>query len=533
MTSTTTNPSTATTSMHEFVNAVPFQLTAVLVRLGPFFALVRYTLETITWTRSSLDSWLTLAAWWTLCIAGSLALKYFLPLAIFIPLVFASFFSSSNSRSTPPTISESSLQAAISDLTVIQSLLPPIPSFSTYISPNVSAAKLSTVLRATAIIYVPYLLLTHLIPLRIIVALVGTFVLSYRSPHFKFIRTTLTRSAFIRWTYYQLWSFITGTPLPPKSMSFQPTSTSAEPQNSLRFLFTIYENQRWWMGLDWTGALLPGERPSWCTASQQPVSPPNAFFLPEPTTVFVRDGNGRRIKRTATWRWEESEWRVLVRKEGGAMSRVEKPLPAMNPSEKDQGILMKAAGKMKEANAAHAAAAASSKEGGSEDREHGGEDDDDETQEEEVITDPDGWVYGDNKWEAKSAKGGMGKYTRYRRWTRVAVVSETVEVVEDGELGIEHSDSNYSPYSTNMHSPVSTTNPSLPSSASNSVISNPSTSPKIIPKVLPGSVSDPTVSTSSTGEFSINEGGGKDGPGTSDSKLRQRLKSALAKQAIH
>jgi len=163
------------------------------------------------------------------------------------------------------------------------------------------------------------------------------------------------------------------------------------------------------MGLDWTGALLPGERPSWCTASQQPVSPPNAFFLPEPTTVFVRDGNGRRIKRTATWRWEESEWRVLVRKEGGAMSRVEKPLPAMNPSEKDQGILMKAAGKMKEANAAHAAAAASSKEGGSEDREDGGEDDDDETQEEEVITDPDGWVYGDNKWEAKSAKGGMGK----------------------------------------------------------------------------------------------------------------------------
>lgn len=29
------------------------------------------------------------------------------------------------------------------------------------------------------------------------------------------------------------------------------------------YRFEIYENQRWWMGLDWTHALLPGERPTW------------------------------------------------------------------------------------------------------------------------------------------------------------------------------------------------------------------------------------------------------------------------------
>ena len=54
----------------------------------------------------------------------------------------------------------------------------------------------------------------------------------------------------------------------------------------------------------------------------------------------------------------------------------------------------------------------------------------------ELPTDADGWIYGDNKWEAASAKGGMGKYTRYRRWTRIAVLEETVEVVGPGELGI-------------------------------------------------------------------------------------------------
>lgn len=31
----------------------------------------------------------------------------------------------------------------------------------------------------------------------------------------------------------------------------------------VRLQFTVFENQRWWVGLDWTHALLPGERASW------------------------------------------------------------------------------------------------------------------------------------------------------------------------------------------------------------------------------------------------------------------------------
>ena len=30
-------------------------------------------------------------------------------------------------------------------------------------------------------------------------------------------------------------------------------------------------------------------------------------------------------------------------------------------------------------------------------------------EDEEPLTDPDGWVYADNKWEGGSSKGGMGK----------------------------------------------------------------------------------------------------------------------------
>ena len=37
--------------------------------------------------------------------------------------------------------------------------------------------------------------------------------------------------------------------------------------------FTVFENQRWWVGLDWTHALLPGERASWCVPFSCPPAP--------------------------------------------------------------------------------------------------------------------------------------------------------------------------------------------------------------------------------------------------------------------
>jgi hypothetical protein len=86
-------------------------------------------------------------------------------------------------------------------------------------------------------------------------------------------------------------------------------------------------------------------------------------------------------------------------------------------------------------------------------------DDSEDPAEEELLTDVDGWVYGDNKWENQNHRGGLGKvipsrfqlpqsltpflfaqYTRYRRWTRIAVVFEEVESVPVGDLGIQKED---------------------------------------------------------------------------------------------
>jgi len=120
-------------------------------------------------------------------------------------------------------------------------------------------------------------------------------ILTYRAPFACLLRATLRvwRSAFVRWAVYRSWAELTGLPIPSQIPA--PTATAAFAAQSanttvtaqLRFAFTVYENQRWWMGLDWTTVLLPGKRPSWCSASPVPLLPPVAFVLPAPTTAFL------------------------------------------------------------------------------------------------------------------------------------------------------------------------------------------------------------------------------------------------------
>lgn len=314
----------------------------------------------------------------------------------------------------------------ISDLTIIQSLIPPFPS--TQLLPSVL-----TLFRVALIVYVPYLILTHLVPLRIVLGVVGSLLLSWRAPWLAALRSTLWRNAWVRWSVYHTWARLSGSSLPFQHLAVVEAPPAPPVSgNSLRFLFTIYENQRWWMGLDWTAALLPAERPSWCSASQHPVPPPMGFVLPTETSVYLKDSKENRVKRTAKWTWDEGEWRVIVRREGaGGLSRVERPLPSV-AKEESPGLLMRAASKMKESTISGPSGNSGSTAADEV------EDSEDERAEDELLTDPDGWVYGDNKWEGPSSRGGIGKYTRFRRWTRVAVVTEFVEIAHDGDaVGIE------------------------------------------------------------------------------------------------
>ncbi|KAH9485290.1 Peroxisomal membrane protein PEX30 [Psilocybe cubensis] len=412
-----------------FLSNVPPALTLALVHLGPSISACRTAFQIFSWSTSWYRSWLALTAWWIVCLFIDKTLRRFFPVIIFSFFAYVQWRQKNVSSIKPPT-SEHALRSVISDLTTIQALLPSLPS------PSI---PIPTLLRIAAILYIPYIALSFLVSFRVICALGGTTLLTWRAPWAIVLRATAWRSAWLRWSLYKIWAFLSGEPLPERIYSFQPSTDSLTPVQSLRFLFTIYENQRWWVGLDWTAALLPGERPSWCSSSHHPLSPPNAFSLPPNTTIYLEDEKGGKLKRTATWKWEEPEWRVVVRRTGGGLSRVERPLPSIKDESPNSSRLLKAASRLRDPGSnitVNSSSTFDTNKGlvGNTDVDYDSQDPTD-TPGEEPLTDIDGWVYGDNKWEGQSNRGGMGKYTRYRRWTRVAVVFEEVETVslEDSE----------------------------------------------------------------------------------------------------
>ena len=286
----------------------------------------------------------------------------------------------------------------------------------------------------------------------VLLGIAGTLFITYRAPWAFTLRAVLGRSAYVQRFLLRVWIILCGSegplyehintqtdsPTTSKFESSQNKPALAPTSPPIRFIFTILECQRWWMGLDWTAALLPGERPSWCGLSHHPVLPPSAFTLPPPTSVFLPAPNGKRIKRTAAWKWEENEWGLIINKDGAGVTRVEKKPPGLEEEEGGPRIAARAASMLKERTANIGSASEATP--GKDDKDSGTGASNGAGGEQELgeglHTDTDGWIYGDNKWEAASAKGGMGKYTRYRRWSRIAVLEETVEEVGPGESGI-------------------------------------------------------------------------------------------------
>ncbi|KAI3624047.1 hypothetical protein CBS14141_002475 [Malassezia furfur] len=215
------------------------------------------------------------------------------------------------------------------------------------------------------------------------------------------------------------------------------------------FQFEIYENQRWWIGLDWTAALLPNERPSWSDGDNNAVAPPSSFTLPATTRTRVPSSAkpGRDDVRTAEWHWVDLEWRVAGAQ--SITSTVYTPASAMPASEAqrlstrfveekhvdDAGAVLDATDRLK------AATDAASKGPAPDKQEAAALQSAEQELPEELASvarpaslasnatdvDPEGWQYGGNSWEKLNRVNGIGKYTRRRCWVRRAVLVITVE----------------------------------------------------------------------------------------------------------
>ncbi|OBZ66088.1 hypothetical protein A0H81_13972, partial [Grifola frondosa] len=429
-----------------FVNTLPSPVVAVLIGLAPHIARIRHYVQVISWKSSSEESWIAVALWWTSCAVSDVVQPTNPDVDTSCRLQSSSCSSYLARRQNQICLlrrsqrTPSNAPSPTSLLFTPSSHLPP-PALSDRLPPLV------TLLRTFAILYIPYLLLTHFIRLRILLAIAGTVLLTWRARWAILLRRSLWRSAFLRWSLYRAWSLLSGMPLPP---AFLPQTLSAPP--SPRQPLPCASSSLY-MRISAGGWASTGPPPSSPVSALPGVLPPSSPSPPDrvrPPRIHHCVHVSRRSAESAK-RALEDEWRVVVRRDGAASARVERPLP----SPKEEGAaassanrILRAAGKMRQtsisslspergkererdegdAGAAHAeqAAGEAADAGTAEDA----------GEEEEPCTDADGWIYGDNKWEGGTSKGGMGKYTRYRRWTRIAVLTETAELVGPGELGV-------------------------------------------------------------------------------------------------
>ncbi|ORZ09193.1 Peroxin/Dysferlin domain-containing protein [Absidia repens] len=129
------------------------------------------------------------------------------------------------------------------------------------------------------------------------------------------------------------------------------------------FQFEVYENQRWWLGANWTSNMLSTERGPWTDNQLTAISSKEEFKLPQPVEKTAITGQRNDVKQVTikTWNWADSDWWVDMT--GELDGRVD----------------------------------------------HGG------------------WEYGNNAWHHLTGMPAMQTFTRRRRWCRRARLVERLQ----------------------------------------------------------------------------------------------------------
>jgi len=327
--------------------ATPPQITRVLAYSHPFILPLNKLVGLVTWTTGDpWESFLLVASFWAIVMYGDVVTRYAGPIIVvsglilgmytrrYSPLSSTGWTGEKGQKGHRKAESESdikhhkSLEEIVDSLKLFTSrcniLLDPFLRLTDFLSTQRTATSATTrpaltVLFIRILFVLPLWIALTLPPFYIlstkrVVLAIGTVMLSWHSRPARVTRTLLWRSRLVRRTS----AFLTGLnfgdivsadkkgapPLPPRKKSTQEVAASLaakrRPESTgVRFTFSIYENQRRWLGIGWTSSMLAYERASWTDEHLNAVPPKDQFELPE-----VEGGLSR-------WRWVQgSEWKI-------------------------------------------------------------------------------------------------------------------------------------------------------------------------------------------------------------------------------
>lgn len=286
------------------LSETPVVIASALSRAYPLIAAVDTVLGLITW--QSEDSWHSVL----MVLMWMIFVQYFKIVAVYmLPIGVASFVSAYSAwilSLTPPSLD---IVVRRLDSAAYRWKVATSPVVSLNLDTRDAIRLITTSLLTSPIsILVCYIFLT---PQRVVLW-GGVVFLSWHSLGFRVTRSVLWRLRVTRYVVF----FFTGydlesaTTLPhgAKSDSKQAISTeSLVPSNSdVRYTFTLYENQRRWLGIGWTANMLSYERTAWTDELLNDANEPDQFELPD------SEGTGM------AWRWVDPAW-MLDLTNGGAL----------------------------------------------------------------------------------------------------------------------------------------------------------------------------------------------------------------------
>lgn len=326
--------------------ATPPQITRVLAYSHPFLLPLNKLAGLLTWTTSDpWESFILVASFWAIVLYGDAVTRYAGPIIVVTSLILGMYARRYSPLSSTGWTGEKgqkghkraesdsnikhhkSLEEIVDDLKLFTSrcniLLDPFLRLTDFLSTQRTATS-ATTRPALTVLFIRILFVLplwigltlppfYILTTKRIVLAVGTVVLSWHSRPARVTRTLLWRSRTVR----KICVFVTGLnfgdapikgsqapPLPPRKKSTQEVAAllaaKRRPESTgIRFTFSIYENQRRWLGIGWTSSMLAYERASWTDEHMNPVPDKEHFELPE-----VEGGESR-------WRWVQgSEWKI-------------------------------------------------------------------------------------------------------------------------------------------------------------------------------------------------------------------------------
>lgn len=334
--------------------ATPPQITKALAYSHPFILPLNRLVGLLSWTTDDpWESFLLLAGFWAVTLYGEYLVRWTGPPLVVALLVLGMYsrrFSPLSSTTWPGEKNvkghvrkssdnkikhQKSLDEIVDTLRLFTSrcniLLDPFLRLTDFLSTQRTATSATTgpalmtlftrILMLTPVWFVLALYPFYVVTTQRVVLTFGTIALSWHSKPARASRTILWRSRFVRHTC----SVVTGLQFAeiqpqikasPKQATHNANDiaarlaatrtktigTEATKSGGVRFTFVLYENQRRWLGIGWTGSMLSYERAAWTDDHLNMAVSKDQFRLPT-----VEGG-------VARWQWVEgSDWAV----EGG------------------------------------------------------------------------------------------------------------------------------------------------------------------------------------------------------------------------